>query len=173
MCRAKILIITPIPNIHSNLSKSSNTWCSPVRTPALLPSSVLQRCNNPSVLPDTTNWESGVKLASIGRPWNIKARLCKSNQDCFDWTFIQRFLPCCFGNQLEWTLASLHMHLSPWKRCGLCRSVSKLWKALFPKLIGTSKLRIRDPTFYEIGTQKGPSAAKIGTQNNDLWNRTP
>ena len=51
--------------------ENPQTWCSPVSTPALLPSSVLQRCNKPSVLPDTTNCESGVKLASIGRPWNL------------------------------------------------------------------------------------------------------
>ena len=40
---------------------------------------------------------------------------------------------------------------------------------LFLKLLGTSKLRNRDPTFNEIGTQLfmkyGPSAARIGTLN--------
>ena len=41
---------------------------------------------------------------------------------------------------------------------------------LLQKLIGTPKLWNRDPTFCEIRTQYGPPAAKIGTQNNDLWN---
>ena len=48
----------------------------------------------------------------------------------------------------------------------ICNINSALW--LNP--IGTSKHRNRDPTFYEIGTQKRPSAVKIGTQNNNLWN---
>ena len=42
---------------------------------------------------------------------------------------------------------------------------------LFLKLLGTSKLRNRDPTFNEIGTQlfmkQGPSTAKIGTHRKN------
>ena len=43
--------------------------CSPVRIPILWPVSVLQRCSRPSVEPDTTNWLSGVKLASMWIPF--------------------------------------------------------------------------------------------------------
>ena len=39
--------------------------------------------------------------------------------------------------------------------------VSEFTIALCPKLIGTSKRRNRDTTFYEIQTKYGPSAAKI------------
>ena len=40
--------------------------------------------------------------------------------------------------------------------------------SLMLKLLGTSELRNRDPTFYEIGTQWGPSAVKIGTRSDDF-----
>ena len=36
---------------------------------------------------------------------------------------------------------------------------------LFLKQIGTCEPRNRDPIYYEIGTQKGPWSAKIGTQS--------
>ena len=52
--------------------------CSPVRIPILWPVSVLQRCSRPSVEPDTTNWLSGVKLASMWIPFNKMNPLSKT-----------------------------------------------------------------------------------------------
>ena len=43
-------------------------------------------------------------------------------------------------------------------------TVSKTYRDLQAQKQGPNK----DPTFYEIGTQQGPWAVKIGTRDNDL-----